>query len=99
MNSEERWQHYIPSLAALGIAFTVLVFPILAVLLVVGGLMTFAALFSYVVFRIHKAQDRSRAPDAEIFDAEFKDFNEPNFRNVTVYMVRKGRWFQDINDL
>ncbi len=86
-------QAYIPAMVAVIFGIIFLVWPILAAILVAGGLFLFAFLYSSVVYRFLNLSERIKKEGAEV-PGEFREWREPNFRNVTVYMKdRHGRIF------
>jgi uncharacterized membrane protein YraQ (UPF0718 family) len=97
---------YFPVLTLVLIAFLMVRFPLLAVALVVGGLLFFAVIYATVVHKMRQArrqfEEFQRQAEAAQTDqqAQYEQWSgqtghqeEPTFKNVTIQMVRRGKWF------
>ena len=86
-----RLNHYIPAmmLALFGLVF--LIFPFLAVFLVVTALFTLALIYAWVIHRFHRYQDLNGVYEVNtgLFESEFKNWQEPSFKNMTVTIVKQ----------
>lgn len=81
------WRHYIPALVCFGLAFVFLSLPFLAVFLVVSGLIAIGAFYALLIRKIQKLQTQPGQKPDDIY-ATWKT-EEPNFRNVSVFMIKK----------
>ena len=88
----EHLKPYIPAGLSFLMGLMVLWLPGLAVFLVVGGLFTFGVLYAFVVYKLREAVQRQTGSAA--FEDAGSETMEPNFKNVTVYMVKKGNFFE-----
>lgn len=79
---------YTPSIFAIFLASVFINFPFLAVILVSGSLIAFAAIYASIITRLWKLQRDSRESFVQ----------PPGFKNVTVQMFEKsGTWFKNPN--
>lgn len=90
----EALKPYIPALLAVFFALFFLTFPRLAVLLVVSIFMIFAIAYAAIVYRFLKLRKEMRSAASQPQDDAFKDFGgEPTFKNVTIFMTQRGKWW------
>ena len=76
---------YTPSIFAIFLASVFINFPTLAVVLVSGSLIAFAAIYASIITRLWKLQRDPRGSFVQ----------PPRFKNVTVQMLEKsGTWFK-----
>ena len=81
---------YAPSIFAFLLACIVIRFPFLAVLIVAGSLIAFAAVYASIVTRLWKMQRDSRDTFSQT----------PGFKNVTVQMFQRGgTWIKSTDQL
>jgi len=92
-----RLRHYLPALILLLLALFFVAVPLLAVFLVVGALLTFAFGYAFIIFSLHKAQDRMEHGQSISLGEEFEGMQDPNFRNVSVHIFRRGKIFRNLN--
>ena len=81
-----QWKYYAPGLGSFLLAWFVLLVPSLAVFLVVTVLVTFGVLYSFVIYQIRSGQ-------ASDFETQFGDSNNPRFKDVTAFIVRRGKGY------
>lgn len=88
-------------------------FPGIAVFLVSGAAFTFGIFYTMIVYKIQKAKKSAQTSGGYSYNATANTWsnqqggteqvfgstntNEPNFRNVTTFMFREGRWIRDNN--
>ena len=105
MNQTQKWKHYIPALVFFGLGIFFAIFPSFAAFLVILGLFFFAALYAFVIYRFHKLQTdaqvfytAAQGPGADGGDPSygFHGFQEPSFRNVSVYIYQNRNRFDDL---
>jgi hypothetical protein len=94
--SRGRIRHYFPCIWFLLGAWILSSFPALAAFLLVTFLLSLGFLYAFFVHQFHKAEDRMRHSQEGYpgfqDDPFYSNFggSEPTFRNVTVYMTRRG---------
>lgn len=87
-------KHYIPAIISSLLAILFLLVPEIAVFLLSGALFTFAIFYTFMVYQFQKAKkhfDQSQQTD---FSQDQTGFTEPNFRNVTIRMIKRGSFFE-----
>lgn len=87
-------KHYLPSIIATILAVIIWKYPQIAAFFVAGALILFALIYGTIVRHFHKLQSSIHRvqPDDTIIEAEYEDMDNPNFKNVTLYMFQK-KWF------
>ena len=96
----EELKPYIPAFIAVFFGIFFITFPKLAVLLVVTICMGFAIAYAAIVYRflrlkkeMNQASSQTGAPGAADDDT-FRNFGDtPSFKNVTIFMTRRGKWW------
>lgn len=81
-----KWRAYLPSVFMILLAWVFLTYPWLAGALVGGGLIFMAVLYAGIAHNFIKLSKMSTTTHTRTQD--------PTFRNVTIHMVKRGRWFE-----
>lgn len=81
--------HYAPAIIAVLAAFAFITWPVLAATVLAGLLFMFAFFYATVVYKFNKFLN-SKADGKTAESQEFKAWQEPNVRNVTIYLRDRG---------
>lgn len=94
MMKPHRFKHYLPSIFFFMLALLFYEFPQLAAFLLVGMFATLGLLYFFLIRKLHRfhdAQSQWSHPSQQGFVKEVYDSGEPNFKNVTVTVLKRGQ--------